>query len=391
MSRLYTPVSLTSSVLIHGGNLQANQNDGGTIPTEDAYISNSVNISSPFLPFKLGVGSAFTALDAGVMQSASYNELIINVKPTLTISSNGTLSVSTSKSIEAYRQVAATGRPFWLIVIASGYDLVPFQASATQAVNLAQTVLNKLWNDLITFQITPNFRGFAFIGADLNIVFTDGSSITRVMQNQLVQACWMLGVSASFITPRPDDYLSRIGPTLAANVNSGAQLDPPLLGCNPAQQDKLVIIYPNVQSGSFNISIMVGQLASILTPTNQDPGFQPNYTIAYVLYVDDSFFTADGTGGVTATTIETTFLNIFTFLATVGLTEFGLFTVSASTLGITGLNFPSPYSMLPPDSAVNTTGSSIVYGDDTAVFVQYSDGSGGNVIVEFGANFTESG
>jgi hypothetical protein len=390
MVKPYSPVKLTTSLLMHAGNLQANQVDGGVVPNQFLGVSGSVNITIPFVPFSIGSGASFTHFDAGVMQASSYDELIIYVNPTLTINTAGVLNISTSLSNESYRQIAETGKPFWLTILVSGYDLAPYQASSTLAVSLAMLVLNKLWGDLISFQITQNFRGFAFLNSDLNIAFMDDSSITRPMQNSLVQACWALNVSACFITARPADYLSKIGPQMAANVNSGFPMDPPILGCNPAQRDKLVILYPNVQTASFNISVTVGQLAATLATTNQDIGFTPNYDVAYMIHVDDAMWTADGTGGVSEVgSIEATLSKIFTFAAAVGLTEFGIWTTSAGNLNITGLNYPSPFVFLPTDASVNTTGSSTVYGDNADVFVQYSDGAGGNISRSFDNTYTE--
>jgi len=384
-------IKQSKNLLIHSGGLIANS-VSSVIPAEFINVSgtpatainiNSIGIGSVFVP-------PFTHFDAGVMQASNYDELLINIQPTLTVSEDtGILSISTSLSIYDYCQIAESGRPFWLIIDTKGYGLPSQYVSATKAINTAQLVMETLWQDMLNFQITTNFQGFAFVGAELNNVFTNGSSITRTMQNQLVQECWELNRAACFITERPADFLTLIAPTLENNTNSNLPLAHPILGCEMGVQDKIIIVYPNIQKANQNISVTIGQLSATLSPTNRDPGFTPNISYAYAVPVDDDFWIADGTGGVSSNNTEENISNIFNFVAAFGIREFALFTITDTNLSVTGYNFPSPWPVVPPDSNINITGSANISGDGGYVFVSYSDGTN-TTVRKFDSKYVES-
>ena len=375
------PTRTLSTILLHAGNLSLNPT-GAITPDEFALFVGSVPVQSTI---KTGVfpAPAFTHFSAGQMQAASYDELIVDILPTLTYTS-GQTSVSTSKSVTTYQQLAAIGKPFWLLINLNGYGIPALYASATVAYNTALLVLNTIASDLINYHIGANFRGFAFQYGDLNIVYTDDSSPTRLMQNNLIQTCWQQNCACCFITARPRDYLSLIGPVIVGNVNSAAKLDNPILGCNVAQRDKLLVVYPNINQIGRNISVVIGQLEETLAAGNSDPGFTPNYDVAYGLYLSDTFFTPDGTMGATVNTSSTMteIVNLFGFTAALGTYQLAL--------ANTGFNFPSAPSFLPPDAKVNTTGAATVYGDGGNVYVAYSDGLGGTIVRQFDDAFVET-
>ena len=391
----YTSVTkLSTTLLIHSGGLIANS-ASSVIPAEFVDISgtptNAINVNN------IGIGSvntppAFTHFDAGVMQAANYDELLINIQPTLTISpTTGLLSISTSLSTYDYCQIAETGRPFWLIIDVKGYGIAQNYASAAKAIEVAEAVMDTLWQDMLNYQIVTNFQGYAFIGAELNNIFTDNSSITRTMQNQLVQDCWELNRAACFITERPADFLSLIAPTLTGNTNSNLPLAHPILGCEMGIQDMIIITYPNIQKSKQNISITIGQLSATLSPTNRDPGFNPNIAYAYAVPVDDAFWTVDGTtGGVSDSNSEGNIYNIFNFVAAFGISDFALFTITDVNLAVTGINFPSPWSFVPPDANINVTDSANISGDGGFIYISYSDGAGGTTVRKFDSNYIES-
>jgi hypothetical protein len=391
-----SPTKLTTSLLIHIGNLAVNQVDGGTVPPEFVLTTDSVSVTTSFVG--LGVypdPPPFTHFDASVMQAAGYDELIIDPGPVLTWNTSTLgVNISTLTSYTDYRQAAATNRPFWLLIHLDGYGIAEAYANAEQAMTTALGILQNMYNDMVNLHTLTNFRGFAFLRPDLNVLYTDGSALSRFQQNTLVQTCWNLNVSACFITARPADMLTLIGPTLTTNPNSGIALDNPIIGCNVASTDKIVIIYPNIEDAGQNISVVIGQVSATLTSTNRDPGFAPQIDFAYVVPMSDAFWTADGTGGVTGVgSIETQLANISNFCAAMGVTGFGLYGVTSVPLDITGYNFPSPIVFLPPDANVNVTNSSQVWGRDGNVFVAYANTPGATVptvVRQFSPQFVET-
>src|SRR5271154_4518841 len=115
----YTIPRLTTSILIHFGSFyNTNQSDAGVVDPEFADVTGDVSPSDVGVVLGFGPSSpAFTHFDAGVMQAASYDEIIIDADLVASWSSNtGAPAISTTNSTIDYAQVSATGRPFWLMV-----------------------------------------------------------------------------------------------------------------------------------------------------------------------------------------------------------------------------------------------------------------------------------
>lgn len=384
-----SPTKLSSSILIHLGDFRTNQADGGVVPSQFAETTDSVSVSSSQIQMPTG-NPAFTHFDATVMQAANYDELIVDVGITATWTNNA-FNASTSSSITDYSQIAATGRPFWLVVRCDGYGLTQAQASATIAINAALSVVTLLWEDMLKFKMTRNFKGFAFLRPDLNIVYKDGSAITRTQQSSLVQAAWNVNRAACFVTSRPYDAITLIAPIMTSNPNSGLALAHPILGCNSAQEDKVVIVYPVVQSSGQNISVVIGQVSATLSPTNRDPGYTPNLEFAYAIPINDSMWTVDGTGGLTGISgVEANLAAMANFVAAMGITQIGLFGVDTTALvSPFASGFSSPYGLAFDSSGnlyvANSAAGTISMITSLGVVSQYATGLSGPIGLAFDA------
>ena len=398
MSNLYTPPGKAArSLLVNHGPLQVNQTDGGATPAQYSYRSATVSVAyqSPALPIDPAASSspAFVDLSAGVLQASAYDEAVFDVQPLVvwnTVPAVPTISVTTTNSAQAYADIASCGVPFWLAVNVWGYNRGHLAYNRDLSLQTALDVVGVLYSDLQSRQLLGRFLGFAFLGADLNVMFGDGTVIDRTFQSTLIQQCWGLGVGACMVTARPSDHLSLIAPVIAPlppvapsvtptlNPNSGALLAHPLLGCNLAIRDKIVISYPLDQSSAVNGTVVAGQLAALIVPNNRDPGVTPNLDVAYVVPHDDSMWSVDGAGGVTPSSAPSQAAQVLAFAAAYGVTSLGLLNAASST------DVPAPVQFMPQDALVNATGKRAAWASGGSLFVAYGgvDVNGNSITVQ---------
>jgi hypothetical protein len=376
----YFPTSKTTSLLVHAGDLQVNLT-GAPTPGQFVDLADTVaaqNTNLPQLVANYGSNYGYEQYvppDAGVLAASNYDELVVDVR--VLIAKDGSVGALSNITLNSFRQLAMTDRPFWLVVRCDGYR---YQYSTrNSAVVVAQNVVYALYQECKSLILLNRLQGFAFISPDLNVRFSDGTVIDRLFQNQLVQACWDFNTACMFITCRPGDATTIVGPVVTNNVNSGKALPYSILGCNPAHQDRMVILYPTPLEVGHSVPVLTSMLAGTLGTRGRDPGFPLNLSTSIVVPLDERAYASDLNGGTLGTTGE--IAKVLTFAAALGVTSLGvssnLYVVDTATI-------------MPEDSLVNTTGAFRVGSLNGITTVRYSDGLGGTVSRSFDAHFAET-
>lgn len=309
----------------------------------------------------------FSHPDLGAVVAANFDDLVIDTQPV--VRDDG--SYSTNINVEPYRMIQEAGVPFWFVVRCDGYGRQQLQ-SRDAALNVAIGITASLWADANAYMLLNNLKGFAFLQADLNVVFPDGTVIDRLFQSRLVQAAHDNYRSAMMITARPNDHVTLLAPTIISdpsdlqNTNSGKRLAHPILGSSPQYRDRLVFLYPNPAVDYPNISLIVTQVQQMYAMRGRDPGFPLNIEFGCVLPVDATAWSPDGLIGLVANPpVDDRLAKLFRFLASLGISWVGI------QSGPVGSTVPVPSLFMPEDGAVNVSGSSNVWSQDNEVFVSY--------------------
>jgi hypothetical protein len=319
----------------------------------------------------------------GSVVTSNFDELVIDTQPI--VRDDG--SYSTNTNVEAYRHIQAAAVPFWLVVRCDGYGKLALQ-SRDAALAMAQNLTASLWADVNAYML-QNFMGFAYLQADLNVVFPDGTCIDRTFQNALVQVAHSNFRAAMMVTSRPNDHVTMVAPTIITappqliNTNSGQALSYSLLGSSPVFQDRIMFLYPNPAVNYPNISAIVSQVQSMYTARARDTGFPLNLSFGCVVPVDASGWTPDGLVGLLSSPAVEILKAVFSFLGALGVQYLGI------QSGPIGSMVPVPPLFMPDDSAINVSGGSNVWSDDTEVFVSYFDPNGSRVQRAFDQYFVE--
>lgn len=327
----------------------------------------------------------FTPPDVGSVVTSAYDELIIDIQPV--VAADG--SYSTTTKVEPFRHIYSAGVPFWFLIRCDGYGQQQLQ-TRNAALQLATSLVSAMWADANNYMLLHNLKGFAFLQADLNVVFPDGTCIDRTFQSALVQAAHANRRAAMVITSRPNDYVTLIGPTIIApppalpNPNSGQPLPYPIIGACPDYTDRIKFLYPNPIVDYPNISTIVTQASAMYSLQNRDTGWPLSIEFGCVIPIDATVWTPDGIVGLLANPpADTKLKNVLAFLAALGVTWLGL------QSGPSGSVVPIPSSFMPPDNLVNTSGSANVWSQDSEVFVSYMNTAGTRIVRAFNPFFVE--
>lgn len=377
----------TKSMLFRVGGLDS-LNGLGVVPPEFEYVDNRNFYVGRSVPSPASTTPAFTAVDAGALAASAYDELVIDTQPVVT--SSGEVSTNGGNTPELYRSILISNTPFWFVVRCTGYGQSSLY-TRDSALAVAKRVAAALWADANAFMLTPLLRGFAFVSPDLNVVFPDGTAIDRPFQSALVQQAWSTFRAAMVITSRPNDCISLVAPQFAppvagdpGNPNSGVALPWPILGNSPQFADKIVALYPNVALGNPSLSLVAAQVQSFFSAKARDAGFPLNLSYGYVLPIDWTAWSPDGSVGSAVTGDALSRLNrLSRFVAATGVTSFGV------QSGPTGVAVPTPQDFLPEDDLVNTSGGCSMWSAAGVTYVSYIGTDGTRVVRSFTSDFAE--
>jgi len=379
-----TPISRAiKSTLFRIGDMSLNTQAG--VPAEFSNIADVNFLVGYTVPSAPAVPTpSFSHPDTGTIAASNYNELVIDTQPIV----QGDGSYSTTTNVETYQDM-----PFWFLIRCDGYNQTTLQ-TRNAALNLAVSLVSALWADANNYMMLRNLQGFAFMQADLNVVFPDGSCIDRAFQSALVQAAHANFRAAMMITARPNDHVALIGANIPVispalpNPNSGQPLAYPIIGASPQYRDRIMFLYPNpVLSGGLcypNISTLVTQASSMYSLSNRDTGWPLSIDFGCILPIDATAWTPDGLIGVTANpAYDQELSNIMAFLAALGVAYLGI------QSGPVGSYVPVPQQFLPADTGVNTSGNANVWSQDAEVFVSYINPDGSRNTRAFDQFLTE--
>ena len=375
------------SMLMRVGDLDP-VNSLGVSPPEFSYVSNVNSYVGRAQPGPASPTPAFTAVDAGAVAAANYDEVVIDSRPT--VSPAGEVTTNGGSTPELYRSLLIANTPFWFVVRCTGYG-VSSMFTRDKALAVAIKAIDALWTDANTYTLTPLLKGFAFVGPDLNVVFPDGTAIDRRFQSALVQQCRSHFRAAMFVTSRPNDVISLVAPLFAlpedpedpVNPNSGLPLPYPIIGDSPQFNDRIVALYPNVALDDPSMSLVLSQVQSLFSARARDAGFPLNMSYGYVVPIDGTQWSADGIVGSQVSGDALSRLSRFAgFLAALGVPFVGI------QSGPSGDSIPVPQDFLPPDDLFNSSGGAACWSSGAVLHVAYLNDAG-RVHRAFAPDFTE--
>lgn len=361
----YRSPNLISTYLLRVGDLSLNTN----LSVPEGYLGNTWNkyIGTDPLAEPTGENSEFQHPDAAASILARYDNVIIDIKPYLDVYGN----VSTKHCVELYRKMLLQERPCWILIRCDGY-LQESLLTRTKALAAAKSAMASIWADMLNYQTTRYFSGFAFLEPNLNAIFLDETSIDRKFQNELVQECHQIyNRPAIFITSRPADSVTRVGPSIAGNPSSSRPLDFPLLGKNPVYKDKLLALYPYSITNAINVSMLLAYFNAFKNAVKQDRTAS-NLECAIVFRPDQSQFVIDnivGTAPVLTNQVAwAKYKMLVNFIAALGITHIGTVSDEVSSIVL------DPFVLVP--TKANTSNQlSDVTSVNGQLIVKYLDAS----------------
>ena len=277
---------------------------------------------------------------------AGYDELIVDLKPVVTAEAMGG---STSRSTEPYRMLQLAGKKFWLVVRGDGYGVSDLR-TRNLALQAALAVMASQYNDLLLYQIEHLLAGFAVTNVNLNVVFADGTSVDRAFQNELVGACHGLySRPAMFLSTRPSDGVTLVGPEVTGAASSKKSLLYPELGRRSEIADVIVALYPEPSPAVPNVSTLIAQVGAFMAAygINRVPRA---LEWGVVLEMQSLGWTADEAGGTLQSESALARLrNVAAFVAALGVTRIAVQPAPGSNLAV-----PAS-AWAPSDDRVNTS------------------------------------